>query len=145
VTPTVHIRVLVDTGPLVAILDRGDQYHAKCRETLRLIQPPLLTTWPVITEAAWLRRNQPRGLQQLFSAAETGFLRILPLEEAALGEMAAVQKRFSALALQVADMSLLLLAEREAKSTIFTLDRRDFSVIQKKSRRKIVLLPERPD
>jgi uncharacterized protein len=138
-----HAQVLVDAGPLVAILDRSDQHHAVCTETLRQIQPPLLTTWPVLTEVAWLLRDQPKGLQRLYAGVESGFFRIIPLEETDLAEIATLQNRFATLRPQLADLTLLLLAEREKWSTLFTLDRRDFSVIQKKSRPRLVLLPER--
>jgi len=142
VTASVFTRVLIDTGPLVAIWDRSDQHHALCTETLRLIQPPLWTTWPVLTEVAWLLRDQPQGLHRLYGGVETGFFRIAPLEESALAQIAVMQKRFQSLRPQLADMTLLLWAEQQQPSTIFTLDRRDFSVMQKKSRSQFALLPE---
>jgi len=135
--------VLVDTGPLVAILDRSDQYHETCREMLRQIQPPLITTWPVLTEVAWLLRDEPKGLQRLYSGVETGFFRIAELSGEELSELAVLAKRFQTLRPQLADLSLLLVAEREKLEAIFTLDRRDFTVLQKKSRQKFILLPER--
>lgn len=141
----VFTQVLVDTGPIVAILNRRDQYHALCTETLKRIQPPLWTTWPVLTEVAWLLREHPAGLQRLYAGVATGFFRIAPLAETALAEIAALQKRFSTLRPQLADLSLLLVAEREQWTTVFTLDRRDFTVIQKKSRPRLVLLPETLD
>ncbi|MFN0199765.1 MAG: type II toxin-antitoxin system VapC family toxin [Planctomycetaceae bacterium] len=144
-TAPVFFHVLVDTGPLVAIIDRSDRYHARCTETLRLIQPPLWTTWPVLTEVAWLLRNQLQGLQRLYSGVESGFFRIVPLEESSLAKMSQLQKRFQTLKPQLADMTLLLIAEQEKHSAIFTLDRRDFSVMQKKSRPRFELLPETLD
>ena len=134
--------VVVDTGPLVAILDRSDKYHSICLETLKIIRPPMWTTWPVLTEVAWLIRDQPKGLQRLWTLVDTGLLKIAVLPDSCLSEMSTIQKRFSTLELQLADMSLVLVAERDEKSIIFTLDRRDFSVIQKKSRGKLKLIPE---
>jgi uncharacterized protein len=141
---TTFANVLVDTGPLVAIFDRSDQHHGICLATLKLIQPPMWTTWPVLTEVAWLLRDQHRGLQLLWTGVESGLLRIALLPETALVEMATIRKRFSSLSLQLADMSLLFIAEREQRTAIFTLDRRDFTVVQKKSRKR-VLLPEKLD
>ncbi|MEX0726807.1 MAG: PIN domain-containing protein [Planctomycetaceae bacterium] len=141
-TQPLHSRVLIDTGPLVAILDRSDQYHHLCTETLRTIQPPLWTTWPVLTEAAWLLRNLPRGLQQLYGSVESGLLQIAHLPESSLAEVAKLQKRFQSLQPQLADLTLLFVAEHETCPAIFTLDRRDFVVMQKKSRSSLVLLPE---
>jgi predicted nucleic acid-binding protein len=137
-----HTQVLVDTGPLVAVFDRSDQHHAVCLETLKLIHPPMWTTWPVLTEVAWMLRNEPKGLQRLCTGVESGLLRIAELSEAVLAELPAVQKKYASLSLQMADLSLLFVAERDQRTTLFTLDRRDFSVVQRKSRGKLVLLPE---
>jgi predicted nucleic acid-binding protein len=105
----------------------------------------MLTTWPVLAELTWLLRDQPKGLQRLYSGVRTAFFRIISLPESALAEIATLQKRFQSLQPQLADLSLLLAAVQQKLNTIFTLDRRDFSVIQKKSRPRLILLPETLD
>ena len=138
---SLHVRVLADTGPLVAILDEADAQHAACINALGRIRPPLLTTWPVVTEAAWLLRHRPQALQRLYTGVDDGLLQIVQLDEATLSIFAAIKSRFRSLDLQLADMSLVWLAEQQRLNTIFTLDRRDFDVIRKKSHRPLVLLP----
>ena len=135
-------RVLADTGPLVAILDESDSHHEHCTETLRLIQPPLLTCWPVLTEAAWLLRRERTAISKLLAGVEAGLLQILDVQGS---ELAAIDKlliRYRDLTPQLADLTLVYLAQREDLETIFTLDRRDFSVFRKKGRSGFQLLPE---
>lgn len=134
--------VVLDAGPLIAILDRRDQHHVRCQEMLRHIEPPLVTTWPVVTEAAWMLRQQSQPLNQLYASVRSGLFRIAPLDQSALAEMADLSNRFSALRLQLADLSLLHLCQRDEHTHLFTLDRRDFSVVNRKWRRKLTLLPE---
>ena len=135
-------RVLVDTGPLVAIVSRRDNHHQVCVEQLRSLAPPLFTSWPVITEAAWLLRHDPSGIQRLLSSADVGFMQILALAGDASAWLAKFLRRYQKLGAQVADGSLVYLAEREGIDTIFTLDRRDFSIYRFRRNRSFFLLPE---
>jgi hypothetical protein len=54
--------VIVDAGPLVAILNRLDSQHAAYHKQALELPRLFLTTWPVIVEAAWLLRNTPDGV-----------------------------------------------------------------------------------
>lgn len=72
-------RILVDTGPLVAILSRDDAYHDSCVAALRHMPSPLLSCWPVIIEAAWLLRRSPAAVQQLSRSLNSGFVELPPL------------------------------------------------------------------
>ena len=46
--------ILTDAGPLVAIIDRGEEYHRSCVECLSQLTGPMVTTWPAFTEAMYL-------------------------------------------------------------------------------------------
>jgi len=121
-------RVLADTGPVVAILSRRDQYHRTCVEALRDLPGPLFTCWPVITEAAWLLRRDSTVVQQLLHSLATGFLDLLPLTTADAKPIASILKKYRDIRIQLADAALVHLATRDGLDTIFTLDQRDFSV-----------------
>jgi predicted nucleic acid-binding protein len=135
-------RILVDTGPLVAILSRRDQYHDACVAALQHMPAPLLSCWPVITEAAWLLRSSPSVVQQLLRSIDRGFLELLPLSGADAEAIASVMKRYEEIRPQLADATLVYLANREQIDTIFTLDYRDFSIYRRGRKRAIRIVPE---
>lgn len=137
-----HQRVLLHTGPLVAMLRCNDIHHQACVETLRAIRPPLLTCWPVVTEAAWLLKDLPRALQRLYAGAHEGVFQILPLPEEALEPIAAMAQRYRNLKPQLANLALVYLAQQHDIDTIFTLDRRDFFVLRSRKSKAFRLLPE---
>lgn len=132
---------LVDTGPLVAIASVRDQHHELCVEQLRQLQPPLLTCWPVITEAAWLLRHQASAVERLLGSFEVGLLRLLILDEKALRWLATFLIRYRKMGAQIADGALVYLAEREGIDTVFTLDRRDFLIYRLADGRSLRILP----
>jgi predicted nucleic acid-binding protein len=136
-------RVLADTGPLVAVLSRRDQYHRTCVEALRDLPGPLFTCWPVITEAAWLLRRDSTAVQQLLNSIDTGFLELLPLATADAKPIASILKKYADISIQLADAALVHLAARDGLDTIFTLDQRDFSVYRLPRGKPLRILPSR--
>jgi predicted nucleic acid-binding protein len=134
-------RVLVDTGPLVAIISARDSQHQRCAETLSLIRPPMLTCWPVLTEAAWLLRQDPTAISKLLSGPQAGLFRLLHLDDHELPEIDKLAKKYRDLKPQLADLTLVHLARRERIETVFTLDQRDFTVYRPGSRTRFQLLP----
>jgi predicted nucleic acid-binding protein len=134
--------ILVDTGPLVAVLAKRDQYHATCVEVLKSLSPPLITCWPVITEAAYLLRQSPAALQSLFRMLEQGFLVLSPLDSSSAAWFATFFEQYQDQEPQLADAALVYLAEREKIDTVFTLDHRHFSVFRLPGNRHLSLLPE---
>jgi uncharacterized protein len=135
-------RVLIDTGPMVALFSERDGHYQRCSAALVAITPPLLTCWPVITEAAWLLRKRPDTLHKLFESFNGGLFALLSLQTDDLAAIAALMKRYEDAGIQLADAALVHLAEREDIRTVFTLDRRDFSIIRLKRNRVLKLIPE---
>lgn len=135
-------RVLADTGPIVAMFSEDDGFHAACLAALKNLRPPLLTCWPVVTEAAWLLRKRPRSLHQLFDGFNDGLFALLPFAADDLPAIAAIMKRYEDIGLQFADASLVHLAERESIHTLFTTDRRDFSIVRLRRNRALRIIPD---
>lgn len=135
-------RILVDTGPIVAILNPEDSYHQICLEASNGIDGPLYTCWPVITEAAHLLAYSPTAVQRLLSSLEGGFLRLLSLDAPEAKAVGAVMKRYHNIRAQLADAALVYLAAREEIETVFTLDRRDFSIYRTGKGRAFRIIPE---
>lgn len=134
-------QLLVDTGPIVAILSESDQHHQACVEQLRHIRGPLLTCWPVVTEAAWLLLRYPRAIQRLLSSFHGQPFRLLPLDEKDIAPISAILNKYASLGLRLADASLVHLANREGIELMFTLDQRDFGVLRLAQGKKLRLVP----
>jgi predicted nucleic acid-binding protein len=134
-------RILVDTGPIVAVLSEPDQHHQTCVNQLREIRGALVTCWPVITEAAWLLRVYPLAVRKLLASFQGRPFELAPLGETDLRDISAILTKYENLGLQLADASLVHLANREGIETMFTLDRRDFSILRLARGRKFRLIP----
>ena len=101
----------------------------------------MLTCWPVISEAAWLLRDYPGGFDRLLRSGDAGVWDILQVARDESVQIADVMKRYRSLRPQFADATLVHLANREDIGTIFTLDRRDFSVYRNSRKQAFRILP----
>jgi len=135
------VAVLVDTGPLVAIIDKGQAEHELGVETAREIRCPLLTVWPVITEALYLLSFSSRGQDALWEMIVGQALRIADLSREDAPRLRQLMHRYADLPMDLADAALVHVAERENLRTIFTLDREDFRIDVPSHIRAFRLLP----
>lgn len=135
-------RALVDAGPLVALLNAKDAAHSVCSATVADLSRPLISSWAVLAEAAWLLRNTHDGLQGLMRLVAEGVIECPPLDAAAANWIATYQRRYADLQPQLADLTLLYLARREQTDLVFTLDRRDFLVFKNDENKAFRLIPE---
>jgi predicted nucleic acid-binding protein len=132
--------VLVDAGPLVALIDRADPDHQTCVEALRTLRDPLITVWPAFTEAIYLQRASWRGQQALWSRLEMEALALASLDERDAPRMRALMEKYRDLPMDLADAALVRVAERESLRRIFTLDQRHFS-LYRPGRQRFSIVP----
>jgi predicted nucleic acid-binding protein len=133
--------VLIDTGPLVAILYEREQHHRRCVEQARDLPETLYTCWPVVAEAAYLLRPSRKGVSTLLSEIDRGRLIVLPLDVADVRPVQTILERYAEQQLDLADACLLHLAEREGMRYVFTLDLRHFAILRTSSGETLELLP----
>ena len=133
--------VLVDAGPLVALLDRSDLHHAACKKVLRSLKDSLTTVWPVVAEAMYLLGFSWRAQEALFEMLESGAVSLLTLGTVDLPRIRGLMEKYRDLPMDLADAALVRVAEREGIQDVFTVDRRDFRIYRPKGVGKFNIVP----
>ena len=133
--------ILLDTGPLVAVLDSADQGHVRCVTLWHEIADRCLTTEAVVTEATHLiGRAGPASLPlELLLALR---IPIVPLERAGHEYAISLMRRYAALPMDYADASLIVVADALRIESVFTLDRKGFSAYRRGNGSALTMLPE---
>lgn len=119
--------ILVDTGPLVALFDPADADHQRCGKTLAAIEEPLGTTLPVLTEAFHLLAPASIGARRLMDFVTAGGLTVWYLDDGALIRAFELMVQYADHPMDLADASLVVLAEIVKQHKVFTIDRGDFA------------------
>jgi predicted nucleic acid-binding protein len=139
--------IIVDTGPLVAALNRRDHQHARCRKLLDEHAGQLLVTPYVVAEVCWMAASRigARAEANVIDSVAAGELRQVSIESADLGRIGELLHRYVNLhrgqGLSVADASVVAVAERLNIGEIATLDSVDFSVVRPRHVEHFTLLP----
>jgi predicted nucleic acid-binding protein len=128
--------IAVDTGFLFALVDRRDRWHARALAQRSTAAEGWVTTWPVLAEACHLFQ---RHLGSEFAAAlmedvADGGLRVWPLPPERLAAIPGLMRQYAALPMDLADASLVLLAEHLGHGRILSTDCRDFGAYRWKQR-----------
>lgn len=136
--------VLVDVGPLVAVLDESDRDHQRCVSVLKRLSDPLITTWPVVTEALYLlgqTQNPLDSQEALLAMLDRQLVLVVELRREDLPRLRALIRKYRDLPMDLADATLVRVAEREAVRQVFTLDKRDFQVYRLGRRETLTIIP----
>jgi uncharacterized protein len=122
--------IIADTGFFVALGNQSDRFHAQAIAVLNQFSEPLITTYPVISETCYLLARESRIAVECTFLREiaTGRIAIFQLETSHLNRMTDLIERYADLPMDLADASLVVLAEQIGHGRILTVDRRDFSV-----------------
>ncbi len=133
--------ILIDAGPMVALISASDRHHSSCRATLVRIDEPIATVWPAFTEAMYLLRSAEAAQNALWKMVLREAIGILPLTVADAPRMHELMEKYYDLPMDLADAALVRVAERENIRRIFTIDRRDFSVYRPLGGGRFNILP----
>lgn len=139
--------MLVDTGPLVAALNRRDGQHHACRKLLDSRAGELLVTPYVVAEVCWLVSSRIGAAAEanVIDAVVAGELRQVVLGEDELRRVAELLHQYANLhggqGLSVADASVIAVAEHRGINEIATLDVTDFSLVRPRHVPYFTLLP----
>lgn len=133
---------LIDAGPLVALIDADEDDHLACVQALNVLSFPLQTTWPAFTEAMYLlnRAGGSVGRQALWKLLFSGRIEIVALAAPALERTAWLMEKYADVPMDLANATLVALAEQSGDHRIFTLDS-DFLVYRVHGRGRFDIVP----
>ena len=132
-------RILIDTGPLVAAIDRREQLHAWCDDQVRRARVPLWTCESVISEAWFLLQATDVGRESLLGLLDRGALKIALSLPDHLPRVLELMRRYANVPMSLADACLVRLSELVEDCSVLTLDG-DFRVYRRHGRKSIPLL-----
>ena len=130
---------IVDTGPLVAFLDRADRHHRWVADRLEELDPPLLVCEPVLAEAMYLLARFSRAQDALFELLENGALRIAFRIQEHVSILRKLHHKYRDRPMSLADACIVRMAEIHERHAVLTLDS-DFTIYRKHSRVPLELI-----
>ena len=132
---------LIDTGAILALLDRTDRWHGICVETFNHLLLPLVTSQAVLTELFHLVGDSRHEMEAAWKFIRSGAIVLATIEDSELPHLHALMVRYADRPMDFADASLVYLAKREGLSTVFTVDHADFNTHRIEGRRRFRVLP----
>ena len=130
---------IVDTGPLVALLDRAERHHRWVSERITELDAPLLVCEPVLAEAMFLLARLSRAQDALFGLLDNGALRIALRVDEHVAALRSLHQKYRDRPMSLADACIVRMAELHDAHAVFTLDS-DFSVYRKHGRTPLALI-----
>jgi predicted nucleic acid-binding protein len=137
--------IIADTGFWVALANRNDEHHVRARQRLASLDEPLVSTWPVVTETCYLllKRLGSASQQRYLHSFAGGAFEVFDLRREDAPRIVSLMEQYADLPMDLADASLVVLAEHLGHGRILSTDQRDFHAYRWKQRRPFenLLLP----
>lgn len=135
--------LVLDTGPILALLDANDRYHTACVQMVREIAETLVVPTATLVEVDyWVRRRlTPQVWRAFVEDVAAGAYRLEGANETDLIRACEIEERYVDLGVGFVDASVIALCERLGEPKVATLDRRDFSVVEPSHVPALELLP----
>ena len=134
---------LIDTGAILALLDRGDRWHERCIEAFDTLRLPLATSAAVLAELFHLLDDHPHQLEAAWAFLGSGAITVLAIDDTDLPDLRVLMERYHDRPMDFADATLVWLARREHLSTVFTVDHDDFETYRIEGKRRFRVVPGR--
>jgi uncharacterized protein len=128
--------ILVDAGPLIALFDKDDRFHAPALAFLKNFSGKLLSTWPVITEASHLLGFNVKVQVSFLEWMQRGALTLLSIERPHLERIITFMNKYADVPMDLADASIMVMAEATGVMDVFTIDA-DYYIYRTKSRKAL--------
>ncbi len=113
---------LIDAGPLIALFDKDDRFHAIVTTFLKDYKGHLITTWPVITEASHILDFNIHVQIGLLRWIEREAVQIADLGLEHITRLIELAEKYSDVPMDLADGSLMVVAEMTGIHDILTID-----------------------
>ena len=135
--------LVLDTGPILALLDGGDPAHERCVTMVDDVGEALVVPGCVLVEVDYwvLKLLGPAAWETFVEDVAAGAYRLEPLTVGDLNRAAELERQYADLDLGLVDASVVALCERLGETKVATLDRRDFAVVRPRHCDALELLP----
>lgn len=133
--------ILLDTGPLVALIDKSERKHKSCLNFFKTYRGNILTTEPVITEALYLLNARFSFQKTCIDFILQAEIEIIPQTRKSLQRVAELMEKYQDIPMDYADATLVGISEETGIKEIFTLDKRGFTAYKFNRNKSFKIFP----
>jgi len=132
-------KTLIDSGPLIALFDKSDNYHKKVLKFLKEFKGELVTTWAVITEVSHMLDFSLKAQTDFLEWINIGGVQLVDITQNELNQMIKMMKKYSDIPMDLADASLMYVANTQKIKHIVSIDS-DFDIYRTLKKQSLVNL-----